>query len=131
MARRTWRGSPAARARRGLRARTSRVHTRGVGRESMSRFYEAPRAAGAPASLLLRASLFVLVADREIRLQLQKTLLADTLHIHQLLDFLEASVLLPVLDDALGGLPANARQRLDLRQRGGVQIHRRGRRSRG
>ena len=48
------------------------------------------------------------------RLELQEALLADALHVHQLLDPLEAAALGPVLDDPFRGLAADARQRLEL-----------------
>ena len=37
--------------------------------------------------------------DRDLALQLEKVLLADAADVHELLDFLERAVLLPVLDD--------------------------------
>src|SRR6187402_2355103 len=56
------------------------------------------------------------------RLELQEALLADALDVHQLLDLLESAVLGTVFDDALGRLPANARQGLELIDRGEVEI---------
>src|SRR5215471_14975121 len=61
-------------------------------------------------------------ADRDLRLQLEKVLLADAAHIHQLLDLLERAVLLPVLDDARRRLGADARQPLEIGCRRGVEV---------
>src|SRR5215470_494509 len=61
-------------------------------------------------------------ADGDLRLQLEKVLLADAAHIHQLLDLLERAVLLPVLDDARGRLGADARQPLEISCRRGVEV---------
>src|SRR5215831_13234373 len=61
-------------------------------------------------------------ADRDLRLQLEEVLLADTAHIHQLLDLLERSVLLPVLDDARRSLGANTWQRLEIGCRRCVEV---------
>ena len=60
--------------------------------------------------------LCLLVRDGDERLQLQEALLADALDVHQLFDLLEAAVLLPVLDDALRRLGADAGQRFELRR---------------
>ena len=60
--------------------------------------------------------------DRDLRLQLQEVLLPDAADVHQLLDLLERAVLLPVLDDARGGLGADARQPFEIGRRRGVQI---------
>src|SRR5215471_15354868 len=61
-------------------------------------------------------------ADGDLRLQLEKVLLADAAHIHQLLDLLERAVLLPVLDDARRRLGADARQPLEIGCRRGVEV---------
>src|SRR5262245_14585443 len=45
--------------------------------------------------------LFALRRDNDQRLQFQEALLADALHVHQILDALEAAALGAVLDDAL------------------------------
>src|SRR5947199_291829 len=60
--------------------------------------------------------------DRQVRLQLEEVLLSHAAYIHQLLDLLERSVLLPVLDDAFGGLGADAGKRLQLGDRCGVDV---------
>src|SRR5262252_5809097 len=52
--------------------------------------------------------------DGELRLQLQKVLLADTADVHQVLDLLERTVFLAVLDDEGGGAGADAGQRVEL-----------------
>src|SRR4026208_1388408 len=67
-------------------------------------------------------------ADRELRLQLEKVLLAQAADVPQLLALLEGSVLLPVLDDAGGGFGADAGQRFEVRGGGGVDVDGRGRR---
>src|SRR5262245_18004527 len=64
--------------------------------------------------------------DRDERLELEEALLADPLDVHQLLDLLEPARLLPVLEDALGRGAADAWQRFEIRQRGGVEIDGRG-----
>src|SRR6188768_3279552 len=61
-------------------------------------------------------------ADREPSLQLQEVLLADALHVHQVLDFLERTVLLAVLDDPLGHLGADAGKVFEIRSRCGVEV---------
>src|SRR5688572_11685737 len=66
--------------------------------------------------------------DGDERLEFQEALLADALDVHQLLDLLEAAVLLAVLEDSLGRGGADAGQRFELRLRGGVQVDGRGRR---
>ena len=58
------------------------------------------------------------------RLQLEEALLADALDVHQVLDPLEAAALGPVFENAFGGLAADARQRLELLERRGVEIDR-------
>src|SRR5450830_303021 len=60
--------------------------------------------------------------DDDLGLQLEEVLLADTADVHQLLDFLERAVLLAVLDDARGGLRADAGQRLELGRRCAVDV---------
>src|SRR6186713_616930 len=83
-----------------------------------------PMTAG-PFRLLLSVLGF---ADGDLRFQLQKTLLADALHVHQFLDLLERPLLLPVFDDASRRRGADAGQLFELRRRRGVQIDdRRGR----
>src|ERR1051325_8033515 len=79
----------------------------------------------APATALLRRVLSTRGRHGDVRLQLQKALLADALDVHQLLVLLEAAVLLPVFDDALGCRFADPRERVELRCGGGVQIDRR------
>ena len=56
------------------------------------------------------------------RLDLQEALLADALDVHQLFDPLEAAALGPVLEDPFGGLAADAGQRFELIERGGVEV---------
>src|SRR6188768_2793846 len=60
------------------------------------------------------------MADGELAAELQEALLADALHVHQLLHLLERSVFLAVFDDARGHLLADAGQLLELR--GGRRI---------
>ena len=62
--------------------------------------------------------------DGHERLELEKALLADAAHVHQVFGLLEAAVLLAVLDDPLGGGPADPGQRLELRDRRGVEVER-------
>src|SRR5262245_49650516 len=52
-----------------------------------------------------------LLRDGDEWLQLEEALLADALHVHQLLDLLEAVVFLSVFDDALGRLWSDAGKR--------------------
>src|SRR5215831_1906426 len=61
-------------------------------------------------------------ADRDLRLQLEEVLLADSAHVHQLLDLLERSILLPVLDDARRSLGADSWQRLEISCQRGVEV---------
>src|SRR6188474_752803 len=63
-----------------------------------------------------------LLPDRELAAELQEALLADALHVHQLLDLLERAVLLAVLDDPRGHLLADAREFLELGGGGRVQV---------
>ena len=82
-------------------------------------------AAGARVSRPPRpGALSVLRRNGDERLQLEEALLADALHVHQLFDPLEAAALGPVFENAFGGLAADARQRLELLERGGVEIDR-------
>src|SRR5262245_14125338 len=60
--------------------------------------------------------------DRELRLELQEAFLADPLDVHQLFDLLERSFLLAVIDDAGGGLGADARKDFEFSDRRGVQV---------
>src|SRR5919197_5508412 len=60
--------------------------------------------------------------DRQVAFQLEEVLLADTADVHQLLDLLERSVLLPVLDDPFRGLRADAGKRLQLGDRCRVDV---------
>src|SRR5262249_56003247 len=64
-------------------------------------------------------------SNRHHRLELQEALLADALHVHQLLDLLEGTVLLAVIDDELRGLGADPWQRFQLRRRPRVYVDRR------
>jgi hypothetical protein len=57
------------------------------------------------------------------RLQLQEALLPDAFDVHQILNFLKAAALLPVLENPLRGGRPDAGKRLQLRLRGGVQIY--------
>src|SRR5439155_24543479 len=61
-------------------------------------------------------------ADGDLRLELEEILLADAADVHQLLDFLERTVLLAVLDDPRSGLRADAGERIELRRGRGVDI---------
>ena len=61
-------------------------------------------------------------ADGDERLQLHEVLLADATHVHEFLGFLEPAVLLRVLDDAVGRRLADARQRIELRGRRGIEV---------
>src|SRR5688572_2696303 len=69
--------------------------------------------------------LFGLGRNHDERLELQKALLANALHVHQVFDPLEAAALGPVFDDPLRDLAADAGQRLELLDRGGVEIEER------
>src|SRR6185503_8335440 len=60
--------------------------------------------------------------ERELWLQLQEVLLTETADVHQILDLLERSVLLPVFDDPRGHRRADAGQRLELGGRRGVDV---------
>src|SRR4051812_19685631 len=62
----------------------------------------------------------------ELRFELQEALLADTTDVHQLLDLLEWSILLPVFNDEGGGASADAGQRVQFLDGGGVDVHDRG-----
>src|SRR5439155_20433456 len=84
--------------------------------------------AGAPFRLALLLRLVGLSADGELRLQLEKVLLADAAYVHQLLDFLERTVLGSVLDDQRRRFRTDAGQRVELRGGCGVDVDRRGRR---
>jgi len=64
-------------------------------------------------------------SDRDHRLELQEALLADALHVHQLLHLLEGTIFLAVIHDELRGFGADAWQRLQLRGRRGVDVDRR------
>jgi hypothetical protein len=57
--------------------------------------------------------------------QLQKALLADALHVHQLFDLLERAILGAVVHDSRGHLCADAGQLLQLGYRRRVQVDRR------
>src|ERR1043166_2547808 len=81
-------------------------------------------------SLLLRGVLCTQRGDRDERFQLEEVLLADPLHVHQVLGLLEAAVLLAILDDAFGGGLADAGQCVELRRGCGIEIDRRQRRRR-
>src|SRR5215831_6211898 len=59
---------------------------------------------------------------RDLGLELEKILFADATYVHQLFDLLERAVLLPVLHDARGSLGADARQRLEIGGRCGVDV---------
>src|SRR5436190_21997736 len=63
--------------------------------------------------------------DHDQRLELEKALLADPFDVHQVLDLLEAAVLLAVLDDSCRGGGPDARQRLQLQRGRRVEIERR------
>src|SRR5438874_89652 len=76
-------------------------------------------------------SLTFFVPDHDERLQLQEALLPDALDVHQVLDFFEAAVLLAIVENPLRGTRADAGQALELRLRGRVQVHGRGRGGRG
>src|SRR5262245_45257857 len=70
--------------------------------------------------------------DRQLRLELEEVLLSDAADVHHVLDLLERSILLPVLDDARGGLGADAGEPFELGGGRGIQVdHRRRRRLRG
>src|SRR5262245_65997869 len=58
----------------------------------------------------------------ELGLELQEVLLPDAGHVHQVFNFLEGAVLLPVLDDPCRHLRADARKGLELGRRRGVEI---------
>src|SRR5438045_3002048 len=72
--------------------------------------------------LLLRALGDLRRANAQLLLQLQEVLLAEAADVHDVLDLLERAVLLPVLDDAGGGLRTDAGQRLELRCRRCVDV---------
>ena len=88
----------------------------------------AARRASREAARLVTGRLVGLGRDGDERLQLQEALLADALDVHQLFDPLEAAALGSILDDAFGGLAADAGQRFELIDRRGVEIDRRLRR---
>ena len=86
---------------------------------------DGPAAGQAPGPLALTAAAIVIGfrrGDGELRLQLEEVLLPDAADVHQLLDLLERTVLLPVLDDAGGGFRADAGQPFEIGGRGGVEI---------
>src|SRR5947207_13054926 len=62
----------------------------------------------APLPMVLGIVIGLRSADGELRLQLQEVLLPDAADVHQLLDLLEWSVLLPVFENARSGLGADA-----------------------
>src|SRR5262245_2446474 len=77
----------------------------------------------APRALLPATGLLWLRRRHEQhRLELQEALLADALHVHQLLHLLERAVLLAILQDELRRLAADAGQRLELLHGGGVEV---------
>src|SRR5690349_6103059 len=97
--------------------------------ETMMSIKAAPRASATPSGTW---RLVGLRGHRDQRLELEEALLADPLDVHQFLDALEAAALGAELEDALGGLAADAGKRLELFDRGGVEIERgSGRRGRG
>ena len=61
-------------------------------------------------------------SDGNERLQLEEALLTDAANVHELLAFLEATILLPMLDDPLRRLGTDAWQRLELRNRRSIQV---------
>src|SRR5688572_10387632 len=61
---------------------------------------------------------------RDERLQRQEALLPDTAYVHQVLDLLERATLLAILEDPFGGCLSDAGQRLELRDRCGIQVDR-------
>src|SRR6187431_2908898 len=65
----------------------------------------------------------VAATDGEVGLQAGEVLLADALHVHQLLRGLERAGLLPVLDDARRELRPHAGQLGQLLGGGGVDVH--------
>src|SRR5580765_4706644 len=60
--------------------------------------------------------------DRDLWFQLQKTLLADSLDVHQFLDLLERPVLLAVLENLCRRLLADAGQRGEILEGGRIQV---------
>ena len=75
----------------------------GFGRTAGGRRHPAGRGRRRPSERC--AGLFgALRADRQAIFDFEKALFADSLHVHELLDLLEGSVFLPVVDDPLCGL---------------------------
>lgn len=72
--------------------------------------------------MLLDALLHVRLANGDERLQLEKVLLPDYLHGHQVFDLLEAAVLPAVVDDVRRQLGADPGQRIELLGGGGVDV---------
>src|SRR5882672_2466095 len=96
-------------------------------RDGISRFHmrgEPGRSTrpGRPLSLLTIVVIGLRRADRDLRLELQEVFLPDAADVHQLLDLLERSVLLAVLDDPRGGFRADAGQRFEIDRRGRVEV---------
>src|SRR3954463_13121231 len=80
-----------------------------------------------PACPLLLSGGLRLRADGQLGAQLQEALLADALNVHQLLDLLERTLRLPVVENARGSLGADAGELLELRGAGGMNVdYRRG-----
>src|SRR4029079_15335371 len=62
-------------------------------------------------------------SNGELRFQLEKVLLTEAAHVHELLNFLERAVLLPIFDDARRHLGPDAGQRLEVGCRCGIDVH--------
>src|ERR1044072_854690 len=108
-----------------VRSRSSVPPTTGAAMAAITTVSEAARTISKSAApLQSRTGRLVLIGLRwnsNERLQLEEALLANAFDVHQLLDPFEAAALRPIFDNQLRGLLADAGQRIERLEGGGVE----------